>query len=179
MARRLFDLLTLLSLLLALAACAMWARSRFVTEGWEFKPRPAGMIYAGNGRYTYRLVESAEGRLVYAEYRWRNDFPMPAVSLPSPGYRRSAAPLTPALPGRLPNVGDPYLFPPGTVHGRIPAVAEWWSIPLVYRRRFVAVSWLAIAVAFAALPAARAGWRWRRRRQSARPAFPVIPSDPA
>ena len=173
MARRLLNLVTFLSLAVSVVSAAMWLRSRFVTEGWEFKPRPSGMIYQGSGRHTYRLVESTGGRLVYADYDWRNDFRIPSVTFPTTGYRRSAVPLTPELRGRLPNMPVEYKAPQGTVTGRIP-VMEWWIVPIGYRRRFIAVSWLALAAAGAFPVSVRAMVRWWRWRQRSLPAFPVV-----
>src|SRR5439155_22775630 len=73
MRRRLFNLVMAaslaLSLALSLASFSMWARSLYVTEGWESKPRPSGMIYDGSGYHSQCAVESAEGRLVFVIYR--------------------------------------------------------------------------------------------------------------
>ena len=201
--RRLLDILTALCLLLSLTASGMWVRGQFVTEGWEFRPCPAGMIYGQGGWYRHRLLESGGGRLAYAEYqylvpvsipdepepsavpateaqRWgdlqfpqyalsrRRFVPNPFPTPPPPGYRQSAAPLSPDLRGRVPDAGRER---PGS-YGRIPGVVEWRVIPR-YQRRFIAVSWLPPALAFAALPAFR-GWRlWRRWRMTRRPGFPV------
>ena len=199
--RRLLNIVTALSLLLSLAAAGMWVRSQFVTEGWESDPRPSGMNYEGRGWYRHRVVESAGGRLVYADYRyfvrgeepppddshlppairamnkshprgqWRR--PPPTFTPPSPGYRQSAAPLTPDLRGRVPE-SDPRNPPSG--YGSIPGVAEWWIAPR-YGRRFIAVSWLPLALAFAVLPAGRGVLWWRRWRQRRLPAFPVLPRE--
>lgn len=201
MTRRLLNTATVLSLLLSLVAAGMWARSQHVTEGWEFNPRPSGMNYQSKGWYRHRLVESAGGRLVYAEYRFFvrgndpppvDDFfpphlrhrmyrPRPSVNPappppPTPGYRETAAPLTPELRGRVPE-SDPREPPPGS-YGRIPGVAEWQIVPR-YQRRFIAVSWLAIALTGAVLPSAWATWRWRRWRRLRAPAFPVVPTPAA
>ena len=77
--RRLFTFASTLSLLLSLATAAAWVRSQFVTEGWEFQPRPSGMNHQGTGWYGHRVLESGDGRLVYADYRYlvRGDEPHP------------------------------------------------------------------------------------------------------
>jgi hypothetical protein len=194
--RRLLNILTALSLLLSLAAAGMWVRSQFVTEGWEFASRPAGMNYEGKGWYRQRVVESANGGLVWADYSYfvRGNEPHPDDAWisrhpgakylptfrhrlnpppqfvpPTPGYRQATERLTPDLRGRMPE-SDPRSRP---VPSGISGVVEWWESP---RRTFVAVSLLPLALAFALLPAVR-GWRfWRRLRDRRRPAFPVLPA---
>ena len=173
MTRRLLNLATSLSVLLSLSAAGMWARSLFVTEGWEFTPRLSANAFEGHGNYTHRLLESAGGRLVYGDYDWTTRH----GPLPVPGYRRSSAePLTPELRGRFPVLPPAYMTAPGSVHGRIPAVAEWWIVPIGYRRRFFAVSWLALAGVAAAPLFARLAVRWWRWRQRRLPSFPVLPA---
>jgi hypothetical protein len=134
---------TTLSLLLALASTAMWVRSQFVTEAWEFRPRPALHSYNGVGWHKQRMVESAKGRVAYVKYDVFLGDPAHA-----PGHRRR-------------------LTPPETVHGGIPGVIEWRFMP--QQRWFIAVSWLVPAFAGSLLPAVRA---WRRRRLRVQ-AFPV------
>jgi hypothetical protein len=174
MIRRLLNLATLLSLLLSLAAVFMWVRSQSVTEGWDVKPRPAGIIYSGEGWHEGRSLESAGGRLVYVSYKTYIRGTPPPIG----GYQRDAKPLTPLRRDR--RLGNyPILEIPPTAHGWIPGVAEWYSMPhyaYIPSGQFVAVSWLAIAFVGAVLPGVRVWWRWWRRRQSKGPAFPVLPA---
>jgi hypothetical protein len=175
---RLLNLVTLFSLLLSLAAAAMWARSHLVTEVWEFNPRPSGLIFGGQGWYEHRTVESGGGRLVYTKYRLfiRATDP-PIVS----GYQRRSDRFSPMRPNRrVPNYPLPSsMVPPPTSSGRIPGVAEWSSMPgyaFIPPGEFFTVSWLAMACIGGVLPGVRWGrqlWRWWKR-----PAFPVVTADP-
>jgi hypothetical protein len=173
MLRHLLNLATALSLLLAFASAGMWVRSYFVTEGWESKPRPSGMIYQGAGHHRQRHLESALGRLVYVNHKILIRASDPPIA---GGYQRYAKPITPLRQSRrFADYPDRYV--PYHTSGRIPGVAEWCSVygHVFYPQgEYLAVSWLAIAAAFTVLPGTRVLlWVWRRR-QSARPAFPVI-----
>ena len=173
---RLINVVTWLSLLLSLAACGMWARSRFVTEGWEFRPRPSANAHAGEGWHKHRVMESGGGRLVFVEY----DGFVRAADPPVGGYHQFAEPLTPVRHNR--RIRAPHMaeIPAPTIYGQIPGLAEWSSIPkyaYLGAGRFVAVSWPAIAAAFALLPIVRILRYWRRWRQSRLPAFPVKRPD--
>jgi hypothetical protein len=152
--RLLLNLVTLLSLLLSLAAVAAWTRSLFVTEGWEFKPHPSGEQV---------VVHSEGGRLICARY----------AAGSTAGYQR----IVESTPHRQPNWGA---VPPPSNTIRVPGVVEWNNFstpPGNVPGGFVAVSWLAVAFAFSVLPAVRL---WRRRRQRNQPArlggFPVVAS---
>jgi hypothetical protein len=151
---RVLRLATLVSLLLSLASAAMWSRSLFVTEGWEFKPRPSG---------EQLVIHSEGGRLVCAEY----------VGGSTTGYQR----IDESTPRRQPNWGA--VRPPlNTI--RVPGVVEWnnFSTPPGNRPGgFVAVSWLAVAFAGAVLPVVRWWRRWQQRKRPANPGgFPVVAS---
>ena len=168
MMRGLLNIAASLSLLLALATAGMWVRSKFVTEGWEFKPHPSGMQYAGSGYHRQRLVESANGNLVFAAY---NVLVRPDDPPRAGGYRRGGEPLTPDLHARFPYLDS---LPPGTVNSGIPGLVQWWIVPLWAHQRFVAVSWLVLTAVFTVLPGVRA-WRvWRRWRHSRMPGFPAV-----
>jgi hypothetical protein len=173
MLRHLLNLATALSLLLALASAAMWARSQLVTEGWESKPRPSGIVYQGEGFHRQWAVESARGRLVCVDYGiYIKASEPPVVS----GYQRHAEPLMPLRHSRRFREYPAWYVPRHTT-GQIRGVAEWCSVygdRIHPRGTFIAVSWLALAAAFTTLPGARALFWWWRRWQSARPAFPVI-----
>lgn len=186
MARRLFNLATLLSLVLCAVSVVMWARSLLVTEGWDFTPRLHANAHSGKGWFRQRLVESGGGRLVYVDYEGLNTqgrhsyshakgtwtFVETVSPLPVAGYRRSSTPLTPDLQGKS-------FFPlthlkAQAISGRIPGVAEWCIVPFQFQRRFIAVSWLALAAVGAVVPSARVAARWWRRHRLERPAFPVL-----
>ena len=180
MARRLANFVVLLSLLLALASAFMWLRSYVIFEAWEFQPRPSAVaapprtreareFMAPSGWTSYPQVESAKGRLAWVEYD---------LSLRTPpqfgGYRVVADPFTPGRWSREPRRRS--IIPNGTVHRRIPGVAEWYFIPpfsYTGRQRHVAVSWPVFVAAGLILPSAVAWRRRRRRRSLAAPAFPV------
>lgn len=174
MPRRLLNFVTLLSLMLSAASAVMWVRSQFVTDGWEFKPRSNAPTDSQNRWHTYRLVESCRGRLLYAEYDWYNHSHISVPLSITAGYRKSTGPILPAW----------LLNPPGITPGRIPGVAEWYSVPrsafvssffTTGRQRYLAVSWPAAALAGAILPDGLAGTQWRqwRRRRASVPGFPV------
>jgi hypothetical protein len=191
MARRFFNLATLLSLLLAMASFAMWARSQFVTEAWEFKPGPpTGRLLhrlaiwdsvGGKGsQQSCRAVQSFGGRLAFVQYDRLARFSPPPVT----GYQRFAKTSRYERDGHMDRIRRnwPLGFKP---EGRFPGVAEWYfsparsTIPSYGTQRFIVVSWLAVALAFAVLPGVRVGWHWwRHRRPSTRPAFPVITPGP-
>ena len=178
--RPLFNVATALSLLLSLASAAMWLRSGYghVTDTWEFTPLPAGNFYVAaglrEGLLTHRVVESAAGRLVWINYEVLEVNP-----IPPPFHQVFAGSLAPGQRGRDDHRHPRLLLPPGTVHGRIPGVAEWYLIPQGQRRvqRYVAVTWPFLMLCGAVLPAVR---EWRRRRRGRRakagPAFPVLPT---
>ena len=203
MRRRLFNLVTAaslaLSLALSLASFLMWARSLYVTEGWESKPRPAGMIYDGSGYHSQWAVESAKGRLVFVSYRIfirsPDDPPITSgyrydpyihkwVKLPSDppitsGYYRSAQPRTPERQSR--HFPD---YPPPRY--RQEYVRSEWRIPGVQWGEkkgysfgppgwFLGVSWPLIGCAGLILPAAWALRKWGRPLRLRRPRFPVLP----
>jgi hypothetical protein len=56
----------------------------------------------------------------------------------------------------------------------MPGVAEWYLAPRATPYQYLAVTWPALCVAFALLPAGR--WLWTRRRVRAKAgrAFPVV-----
>ena len=182
MARRLLNVATIVSLVLVAVSVAMWGRSLVVTEGWDFAPRLHGNSHSGKGWYMQRVVESGGGRIVYVDYDALNahgrysfssgnwTFVETVSPLPPAGYQRPSKPLSTDLPGRpvFPLRHIPHLV----VSGRIPGVAEWCVVESQFRRRFIAVSWLAVAGVGAVLPFARVAARWWRRRN--RPAFPVL-----
>ena len=174
MRAKLLNFVTALSLLLTLSTAGMWARSRVVTEGWDFKLVPRGIIYSGEGWHEGRTLESGGGRIVFARYRTfvRATDPPQVV-----GYQRFAGPVTRVRHNRR-IANYPYPtdgIPPATFHLRIPGVAEWCSMPgyfFVPPGEIIAVSWLGLAVIGTVLPGVRIGWRlWPRR---SRPAFPLI-----
>jgi hypothetical protein len=110
---------------------------------------------------------------VYVDYLWSTTL----AELPVAGYRRRAETLTPDLPHitehPIPLV---HLTPQCSTSGQLRGIVEWWIIPLgSNRRRFIAVSWLALAavgVVPAAIRATLSWWRWRKCRL---PSFPVLP----
>jgi len=157
MKRRLLNLAPILSTSLSLAATVMWVRSGYVIDSWEL--------------VTHRHVESAAARLV-----WINYDAMEIRLTPPVFYHTPNEPLLPGQRGRddtWQSWGD--LLPPGTVHGRIPYMVEWYMIPL-RKSRYVAVPWPTLALAFAVLPAGRWLWSRRRSRAGGGPAFQVCPA---
>jgi hypothetical protein len=132
-------------------------------------------VVGGKGaQQSCRAVESFGGRLVYVEY----DRLVRLAPPPATGYQRFAATARYGF-GSHANRFQRDSVPGVTQEGRFPGVAEWYFSPVrrgsfAGRQRYIAVSWLAVAFAFAALPAARVLRRWRR---PAGPAFPVITPD--
>jgi hypothetical protein len=175
--RLLFTLVSVLSLLLSLAAAGMWARSLDVTEAWHLAPRPTGTAPL---RYRFRAWESANGRLAYVEYEFHG-WPPGFVS-PGGGYARTYAPLSPTRHGWA------FSRPPvSTVSGRIPGVAEWWDSPgapyngnaigmmrvTTGQQRLIFVPWRTVVLTGTVLPLIWAWRRWRGRHRGS--AFPVLP----
>jgi hypothetical protein len=91
MRRRLLNVLTVLSLMLCVATCGLWARSYWVPEEWSEGYKLSGKPVAGDFRTweRRRYVASSHGRLVFYE----SDVPdavAPQTARPKPpvGYRR-------------------------------------------------------------------------------------------
>ena len=124
MTRRLFNLLTLLSLLLCVLTAAMGVRSRRVTEVWAFEDRPVAVDPSNNvwGITAWSLcrwVRSSEGRLMLVARELPN-----TSERDWPGYHRYAdpwgysRPLEAGAPGERRWVvpGIEFLRVPHTVH---------------------------------------------------------------
>ena len=194
MRHRLLNLATLLSLLLTLAAGAMWLRSRYVSEGWESKPRPSGMTFAGSGYHSMWAMESSNGRLLYVSHKILIQPPAaPPARRRGPGYHPVPAPAITLFPGgyyrtysgidaitplrhnrRFPVYSRRHADYAVHTYGRIPFVVEWceksaydWSPP----GKYVAVPWLTIAFGGLIIPGIRAGLR--RWQVLSRPGFPL------
>ena len=188
--RRLLNLVTRLSLLLALASAVMWARSQFVDEAWESQPRTQwsptqtwpriGVRYRW-ARSRYYAIGSSNGRFTLA----MNEFAVAINEAPSgPGLPTTATRFAPWFaPGRGFMQPAPMLLFDKSAYslrgtsGGFPGV-EWASRARDDQNRdgehwFFSVSWLLFVGAFAILPAIRAR---RGARPSRGPAFPVVAS---
>ena len=147
MRRRLLNHATCLSLLLAAAACLMWARSQSVSEAWCFTPeqfprRRCEEVPEVRGWQRWRLVASMDGRLVYADVYERVYRGLPDRTIV--GYRRVR------------------FMPPD------------WDLHEHGDRRHIRVarvSWLVPAFAGLVLPAVG---MWLHRRKPRGPTFEVV-----
>ena len=141
MARRLSNLVVLLSLLLSMAAAFMWLRSGHlgVIEAWQFAPEPSSGPSFPEMRgwwRSHRLVESSSGRLVFVKYDAFLRAPMPTdppIPPPIVAYHQFARPYAPETYSR-----DHFSFwwqrppaPQGAVYGRVLGV-EWYWVPQRY-----------------------------------------------
>ena len=192
----LLNLATAASLALALASFSMSVRSEYVTEGWESKPRPSGMLYGGSGYHAQWAVESAKGRLVFVSYRmfirsspydppnsYRYDSHVAKwVKLPgdlpiASGHYRSAQARTPERQSRYPTK-YPANYDKDYPHSgfRVPGVRWYEKIGGADPGWFLGVSWHLIGCAGLILPAAWAVRKWGRplRPLLRRRGFPVI-----
>ena len=170
MKRRMPILLTVLSLLLALASAVLWARSLYADDVWEFTPRE--IPWGSSGWFSYWIVGSSDGRLVLIEHE---ELDVTAPRVPIGGWGKVSPPVPATKLAK-----STYFVP--TYNGRVTELslggtAEWASTPRQYTdggRYYFALSWPALAFVCAFIPALR-WWRlWRRR--SRRPAFPVLAS---
>jgi hypothetical protein len=167
--RRLFNLATVLSALLSLAAATMRVRSGFVADVWELRPRSALRIYPTWCRH--RIVQSSDDCLTWITY----DEMEYTGKITPPFYRVLPFGLAPAQRGEYDQRTDRERLPPGTVYSSIPGVAEWYTPPRsAIPFQWVAVQWRALIIAGAVLPLARWLWSRRRVRAKAGPAFPII-----
>jgi len=190
MKRRLLNLLTIVSSLLCVAACATWVRSYWVPEEWSAAYELPDKRVAGDGNLweRHRYVASSRGRLVFYENDAPNfEDPRMARSKPPAGYQRgtSLGDLRPDLVGRafagpapkgrrsvsLGGFGYAYLpaqvVPPPTPPVPVPGRSEFYGDTTFSGQRLLVVPLWLPAVLAAVLPAARA-WRWRARRARAR-----------
>lgn len=180
MISRILNTATNLSLLLFIAAVVMWVRSWYVTEGWESKPHPAGIVFNGSGHHRQWAVEVSDGRLVYVNHRF---LVMPADPAIPGGYYRLYSSVD-GITGLRHNRRFPdqsrYLNQPHRV-GRIPGVIEWCeklTVGTANSGSYVAVPLPTIAFAALLFPVVREALR--RCRVRCRPAFQVVPirTDP-
>jgi len=179
MSKLILNVATLLSLLGSVIALCAWTRSLFVTEAWDFAPAAQESSLKptdSGGWFRYRIVESTGGRLVWIQYDAVNTPTRPdlwarqwLLAPPTFGYH-TGQPFSPGQSSR--NNPKDVLVPPGTIHGRIPLLAEWYVIPYRNAQRYFAVSWCLIVVAGAFLPCVRIWRYWKQFRP--RRAFSVV-----
>jgi hypothetical protein len=185
MKRRLLNLLTAGSLLLAASCVAMWVRSYAVTEMWLFEdryeqasleeplPSPSGMRWV-----RHSLIGSGDGYFVWRDCKqWHHDPPpnmaphmvqrfFPPVPI---GYRGDIKSI-PRRPNSATGAVIHRVYVPG-------ALEVYWSRgqfirleapPLYFGRQWVvSVSWWLVALVACVLPTVRGVRAWARARRRA------------
>jgi hypothetical protein len=168
MARRLFTLLSALSLLLCVAVAVLWVRSHSagdkVSYGWTALPETRQVTLLG---YTNR------GMLFLSRYDVRFSGPIPPGFWGDPAGRlrwEQYRPYPPSAPA------DRYLLGfRATDASRSTALSDPPGVARVERWRIVAVPLWVPLLALGIWPAARL-WLWRRRRGARRLAKGLCPS---
>lgn len=179
MARRLFALGSVISLLLWVAAITLWARSYRGGEGWAFSPRAVAHPSAITGDFANppyewrqcRWIFSSRGRVQFFQNEFgadsRHDLPEPL------GYQRKAS-LVPTGAGSGPPV-------PGWQDWSIPGISytaeptaprpfkngTWTTMGYHVGRSSLIVDWWLMTAIASVLPLlyARRFWRLRRMRK--------------
>lgn len=180
--RRLFTVLSALSLLLCVSAVLLWVRSYSVGEAWHFASRPSPLrlphpsdsvsaVLVSDEWRINRWVASVGGRVQLYELVYASAGRPQASGSELHGYRREAS-LFPS------NFAVRGVKPPGERHWAVPGITYSARPPYAGEHTWVAgyrsltVAWWWPAAAAAVLPALwlRQQWRLsqaeRRRRQN-------------
>jgi hypothetical protein len=185
MTRRLLNLVTLLSLLLCVAACALWVRSYWVPEQWSVVEKLPGKRVPGvAGTWERRRsVGWSNGRLVSYDHEFPDD--VGGAPLRLSGYQRGTilGQLRLDTVGRFVGgwsapTGRKSLSLGGFGYASVPAqlipapsppvpvpgsTREYYGDATITGQRFVTLPVWLPAFLTAILPVVRA-WRWRGRR---------------
>jgi hypothetical protein len=162
----LLNVATVLSLLLCVAAVAMWVRSYWISEQWAFTPDPPEPVPGLNFRVAaHRWIGSSRGRLELFRLTVPEHFPPARNQLV--GYE---AKLTfgyvRAADLQIPATGVREWSCAGVAFAAMPAQVSGLATLAGYRS--LVISWYVPAVTCSILPTFRIWRRWVRRRKRAR-----------